>query len=265
MVRYQLLRPFHDENIVIETDSRSFIENLHSFYGDFLQPVNHLPTISIREKGSDALVKCPEGEFHSKDAMVFLSEYLFEHTTINKDFFAIHGAAVEYNGKAFILAAPTTGGKTTLTAYLLHHGFGYLTDDCGLVEKNTLLLHPYAKPLHLREGGMAILRQFGIDPPAIHVIRKHIDRFVWTPENVTTRPTPLGSIFFIERGEENHSVILSQKQSIALLMKSPVAHLTVNAEHLSFLAKLSCVGCEKLCYSDMSYVAQRIQESAVEL
>lgn len=264
MTKIKLTRPKHVENIIIGTDSSELAEHIALFYGAYAHVSDYDATITIRENEKEAVITHPDGTAHCDDALLYLSEYLFDRTVIEDGFFALHAGAVAYNGKAYILAAPTGTGKTTLTACLTQNGFSYITDDCVIIEKSALAVHPFAKPLHLREGGVAVLNGLGLPMTGMTRITRHyVDRYVWSPEDVVTAPLPLGGIFFISRSEnENRSDIMSQSERIAKLMQSPITHFTVNSDYLAFLKKLSVAGCKSIIYSDMSFVASTIKETA---
>jgi hypothetical protein len=67
-----------------------------------------------------------------------------ERTT---EYLALHAGAVARNGKSILLPAPPDTGKTTLSAALTRAGFSYLSDEVGLIEPETALLHPCAGAL----------------------------------------------------------------------------------------------------------------------
>ena len=66
--------------------------------------------------------------------MLELDEIIFDNTNYDRRIFALHGAAVEWKGKGYLFLAATASGKTTLASYLTSQGFGYITDDCILLD-----------------------------------------------------------------------------------------------------------------------------------
>src|SRR5262245_48878322 len=46
----------------------------------------------------------------------------------------LHAAVLAAGERAFLLVAPSGGGKSTTTWALTHHGFGYLSDELAPVE-----------------------------------------------------------------------------------------------------------------------------------
>ncbi len=68
----------------------------------------------------------------------------------------IHAAAVERDGKATVLCGPSHAGKSTLSAWLTHRGWGFLTDEVGLLDvadPSTTVVRPFWRPVGVRRGG----------------------------------------------------------------------------------------------------------------
>lgn len=174
-----------------------------------------------------------------------------------KDIHLLHGAAIEWQRRAYVFLAPTTSGKTTLASYLTSNGFGYITDDCILLDKTNFYIHPNTTPIHLRNGGLDILKQYNAEP--MHV--KHInERYVYTPNNCITDALPISKIYFIKRTEnENKVVQMNTITRITELMKSPIQEYQVTSEYIKFISHLAKFDCQYLLYSDMNYVAEVIK------
>ena len=64
----------------------------------------------------------------------------------------LHAGGVAGNGSAIALPGAAEAGKTTLTAGLVRAGLGYLTDEALALDRETLLVHPYPKPLSIDPG-----------------------------------------------------------------------------------------------------------------
>jgi hypothetical protein len=60
---------------------------------------------------------------------------------------AIHASAAVWEGRGILFPAPANSGKTTLAAALLMRGAVYVTDEAGLIDPRTSLLHSYPKPI----------------------------------------------------------------------------------------------------------------------
>jgi hypothetical protein len=69
----------------------------------------------------------------------------------------LHAAAAALGERGVLLPAAMEAGKTTLVAGLIRSGFRYLTDEAAAIDPDTLLVHPYAKPLSIDPGSWEVL------------------------------------------------------------------------------------------------------------
>ena len=248
----------------ITTNSDSLIHLLYLKYGNYLSNHFHIADldISVIEKKQSFTIST---KYYSCDTLQPLNEidrYIFDHTTYDSSFLALHGAAVEYEGVAYLFLAPTTSGKTTLTSYLTNLGFGYLTDDCILLNKQSFHIHPFTTPIHLRKGGLTVLNRLGIELKEVQHLKEHenTERFVYSPKKCITTPIPLKTIFFIKRTEnENCLKEINTIERITSLLKAPITNYELTSDYLRFLSKLSKEECYQLLYCDMNYVKELIE------
>lgn len=89
------------------------------------------------------------------------------------DRLVLHAGGVERGGRAVLVAGRMEAGKSTLTAGLLHRGFGYLSDEAVVVGAD-LTVEGYAKPLSIDPGSWPILRYLEPQPPA--EVRTYLSR-----------------------------------------------------------------------------------------
>jgi hypothetical protein len=61
----------------------------------------------------------------------------------------VHAGAVAHRGAAIVIPGASLAGKTTLVAALVRAGAEYYSDECAPLD-NDGLVHPYARPLSLR-------------------------------------------------------------------------------------------------------------------
>ena len=87
----------------------------------------------------------------------YLENLLYATLIPEEDVLALHGAAVAKDGKATLLLASTTSGKSTLTAFLWQAGYEYITDDEIFITCKDLMVQPIRKNLSLRQGGFDLL------------------------------------------------------------------------------------------------------------
>jgi hypothetical protein len=131
----------------------------------------------------------------SEVLFLFEEDLTLQLQRVRRDLYFLHAAALAYRGKACLLVAPAGSGKSTTTWALLHHGFGYLSDELGPVDLQTLEVHPYPHALCLKA-----------DPPAAYPLPAKVLRTVRTlhispatlPSGVNTGPLPLAALFFLQ-------------------------------------------------------------------
>jgi hypothetical protein len=64
----------------------------------------------------------------------------------------VHAGVVGWLGKAVVIPGPSMSGKTTLVAELVRAGADYYSDEYAVLDLEGRV-HPYARPLAVREGG----------------------------------------------------------------------------------------------------------------
>jgi len=80
------------------------------------------------------------------------------------DYLMLHAAVVEKDGRAAILPAPPGSGKSTLCAALVHNGWRLLSDELTLVRPQDGHVLPLPRPISLKNGSIALMRDFLSDP-----------------------------------------------------------------------------------------------------
>ena len=68
----------------------------------------------------------------------------------NPQLLFIHSGAIEWQGRASLFVAESGSGKSTTTWAMLHHGYGYLSDEIAPVALDALQVHPYPHALCLK-------------------------------------------------------------------------------------------------------------------
>ncbi|MFO1152690.1 MAG: hypothetical protein U1E42_03335 [Rhodospirillales bacterium] len=116
------------------------------------------------------------------------------------DLFFLHAAALEWQGKAHLLVADPGGGKSTLTWGLLHHGFGYLSDELAPIEIDHLQVHAYAHALCLKRQPPV----FPLPDATLHLGDTIHVPVAALPGPVRTAPLPLAAIFFLQYAPHHH-------------------------------------------------------------
>ena len=264
MKKIFLISPFQT-NYTIITNCTVLEKQLHLKYGNYISKTptatNH--TIHAIKTKNGYTIETPGISFNSNYPLYEIDKYVFDHTEYDPHVLALHGAAVEWKGKCHLFLAATTSGKTTLTSYLCENGFGYLTDDCILLDQQSLCVHPFATPIQLRSGGVEVLKRYNALPSKLERLEEGntLVRYVYTPSNIPSKAVPLANIFFIERTEDENALLdMSTTERITALMKSPITNYPITGDYLRFLSTLAQkIPCYRLRYCDMNYVKELIQ------
>lgn len=270
MIRLSITLPFLVPFSCL-TNCEHFAHSMKQKFGCF---VNDAPTstcniIKVTRKNfidqhnlspglSSYLLSYGEHHIYTNSPLQAVSEIIYQYTNFSPSIFLLHGAAVEYAGHAYLFVAATSNGKTTLTSYLTSNGFGYITDDCILLDRYTFNIYPCTTPLHLRKGGISILKEYNISPDSIvPLCDPSFYRYVYTPPNCVSNALPIGKIFFITiTNKDNHIEEMNTIERMSSLLKSSLFEYPLNRQYIQFIAKLSSIPCYKLSYSDMRYVSE---------
>jgi hypothetical protein len=110
------------------------------------------------------------------------------------DLLFLHAAAIEWQGMAYLFAADSGSGKSTTTWAMLHHGFGYLSDELSPIDLKSFRVLPYPHALCLKQA-----------PPMAYPLPDATVRLERTmhvpteslPGRTVTAPLPLGGIFLL--------------------------------------------------------------------
>lgn len=111
------------------------------------------------------------------------------------DLLFLHAAAVEWNGRAVLFAAESGSGKSTTTWALLHHGFGYLSDELSPLDVGAMRAFAYPHALCLKQ-----------DPPPPYVLPPSTLRLGRTrhvpvaslPGPVASGSRPVAGVFLVK-------------------------------------------------------------------
>lgn len=87
-------------------------------------------------------------------ALGVLDSALRAHIAVNApDNIFVHAGVVAHKGRALLIPGPSFSGKTTLVAALMAAGAEYYSDEYAVFDPHGLV-HPYAKPLSIRQGDL---------------------------------------------------------------------------------------------------------------
>jgi hypothetical protein len=108
----------------------------------------------------------------------------------------VHAGVVAHRGRAIVIPGRTMSGKSTLVAELIKRGATYFSDEYAVLDEKGWV-HPFAKPVSLREAGPAYdaidyaAGHFGAPtgvaavPIGLVVITRYVAGAKWQPRTVT--------------------------------------------------------------------------------
>ena len=155
----------------ITTDNSDLEKLLRMRYGRYLtdesEDGRQYRSVVISKYRRAFNMQCGENLYRTRVPLRAFDSYMLKTVEFDDKVIAFHASAVECGGKAYVFLARSGAGKTTLCAYLTAHGFGYITEDCVLIDRETLRVYPYTAPLRLRPGGITALEAAGVCLPPL--------------------------------------------------------------------------------------------------
>lgn len=125
---------------------------------------------------------------------------VIEHT---RHLLLFHSAAVADDHGVLALPAVANSGKSTLATLLVRAGYRYLTDEALAVDPDTLLVHPYPKPIGLDPGSFPLFPDLEPtekeQPPELFHHKWWLDPRRISPHGdaaVPAEPIPLQAVVF---------------------------------------------------------------------
>ena len=83
----------------------------------------------------------------------------------------LHSAVLERDGRAVLMPAPPTHGKSTLCAALVARGWRLLSDELALIDLETGLIHPFTRPISLKNQSIEVIRSFAPEADVTEPVR----------------------------------------------------------------------------------------------
>jgi len=258
-------RPFHRPHFEISSSDAKLLDSLRLQHSPFVCDDSPSPDtygIEIIRRSDGCVVKHGGAETVTKTPLYEIDSIIFENTSYDDSVLALHGSAVEWGGRAYLFLADTGSGKTTLASYLTSSGFGYITDDCILIDRDSFQVHPYTCSVHLRDGGLDVLEKLGKAPSNLQFLDDDImRRHIYVPSNCVAQPLSLGDIYFIKRSEtENMLGELSTNEKMEKLLQASITNYELTPDYLRLLGRLVQGKCHSLTYKDMEFVADTIKK-----
>ena len=77
----------------------------------------------------------------------------------------LHAAVVERDGRALVITGESGAGKSTLSALLATRGWRFMGDEFALLAPETGLLHPFPRPISLKNESVGVVAGERWGPP----------------------------------------------------------------------------------------------------
>jgi hypothetical protein len=119
-----------------------------------------------------------------------LVQHVNRRAVEESDGLVLHSGGVERDRLGLIFPGGMESGKTTLVAGLVRAGLGYLTDEAVALDRETLLIHPYPKPLSLDPGSQTLFRE--LEPRLDASAEDDGEELQWQIPPTSIRPGSLG-------------------------------------------------------------------------
>ncbi|GEM_PF-6750625 len=83
----------------------------------------------------------------------------FQMAAFSSRFTSIHAASVVHprTGEAALLIGPSFSGKSVLTLELLRRGWGFLSDDMSIIQRDGVVVWAFPRPIGIRENTRKLL------------------------------------------------------------------------------------------------------------
>lgn len=161
-----------------------------------------------------------------------------------RKFRAVHAGAVLIKDRAVLLPGSTHAGKSSLVAELLRRGASCYSDEYALID-GTGGLHPYPRPLLLRDGGS---QQSAVFPEELNA------RFAIGP----TRVGWILATHYVP-GEEWSAHEIPQSEAVTLLLRNTPHEMEQSPQMLDiFIRAVSGASCFSGKRGDAAEAAERI-------
>ncbi len=161
------------------------------------------------------------------------------------DLFFLHSGVVEWNGKAFLLPADSGSGKSTTTWALLHHGFGYLSDELAPIDLEHMQVLPYAHAICLKQHPRLpyVLPAAALDlGRTIHIPVRAL------PTPPVDAPRPIGGMLFLKYAPDRTTPLLTRLSRADAATRMYVAALNALAHADYGLAPVSRLVANVPCF-----------------
>jgi hypothetical protein len=185
-----------------ESETRSLLTAAYGHMDDDAGPADLHYTVGrdsasffIKREGREVLAAPDDGMFLA----LFDADIAIELQKLRRDLYFVHAAVLTVGEGAFMLAAQSRGGKSTVCWALSHYGFRYLSDELGPVDLKTLRIHPFTRALMLKTNPSA---SYPLPATTLHTSRGYHVAAADMPGEIGQGLAPLTAVFFLRYDPE---------------------------------------------------------------
>jgi hypothetical protein len=159
---------FSGNALVIRTDSEWVAQTAAFIFRHHLRPVTDescqaVDIVSHESNGSFQLFvdgQLAEIALSQAELAVTVMQFAQRQLIFKEPRYAmLHAAVLARNGCGFLFPATAGSGKTTLTAWLLGHGYGLLSDELASIDEDGTM-DGFTRPLNIKPGSRPLLESF---------------------------------------------------------------------------------------------------------
>jgi hypothetical protein len=169
----------------------------------------------------------------------------------------LHAGGVEHDGAGVVFPGAMEAGKTTLAAGLVRAGFGYLTDEGVAIDRQSLRIHSYPKPLSLDRGAWPLFPE--LEPHVdLATDAYKTDQWQVPPTDIRAdalgQPCAISTILFTryESGVDTSVEPLGRAEALIELAKNTFKFDEQGAPALDVLAEVvRAAACYRLASGDL--------------
>ena len=114
-------------------------------------------SVTIVQSGNPVEQRCDS----LQSVFLLLGNLFFEKAVYPSRYMLLHAGCVKREKTALLLLGATGMGKSTLSIALSQEGYDLVNDDQTLIDCTDNRIIPVYKPVHLREGGVSVLKENG--------------------------------------------------------------------------------------------------------
>ena len=234
----------------LEADDARLVAYMERLYASFPDPGRARHCYRLRDRhGDDArselwLDDQRVGEAEAPEGLVAtLVHDLNRRALDGSEHLILHAGGIEHDGVGVIFPGAMEAGKTTLAAGLVRAGFGYLTDEGVAVDRDSLRIHPYPKPLSVDRGAWPLFPE--LEPDAdLATDGYKADQWQVPPADIRAdalgQPCAIALIVFpkYEAGAETSVEPLGRAEALVELAKNTYKFDVQGAPALDVLAEI---------------------------